>query len=376
MSTEAQTKRTFHKFIAPIEGFIAKATGRFDSDKGYRKFFTRPHVLSQIYFQLSDLKSQRDLGAALCEDKQVQDALETTGVDHSNISRANEQRSFAIFRYIFHCLFPQALSCAAPALGLLAILHKVKILDSTFLQCCASMAWATYKKTKNGLKAHLLLDLSLLPEKLVVTAGNGSDRDVLRQIIKRGVTYIFDRGYNCYELFAQMSLAGAFFVTRLFDNAVYQIVETFYLDPEAILQGLIGDYRIRLGVPATQVSVCFRMIVYWAPDGRIFRFLSNRFDPPALAICDMYRYRWQIELFFRWIKQNLKVKRFLGRNKNAIFIQLYAALITFLLLQIFTCKAEGKKHVNRWLLLRIKRTLFYSVPEAEVAAYSVALDTS
>jgi hypothetical protein len=90
----------------------------------------------------------------------------------------------------------------------------------------------------------------------------------------------------------------------------------------------------------------------------------------------MYRYRWQIELFFRWIKQNLKVKRFLGRNKNAIFIQLYAALITFLLLQIFICKAEGKKHVNRWLLLRIKRTLFYSVPEAEVAAYSVAFDTS
>jgi len=376
MSTETPTKRTLHKLIAPIEGFIAKATERLGSDKGYRKFFTRLHVLSQIYFQLSDLKSLRDLGDALCEDERVQEALETSGVAVSNISRANEHRSFTIFRYIFHCLFPKALSCAEPAFGLLATLHKVKILDSTFMQCCTAMAWATYKKTKNGLKAHLLLDLRLIPEKLVVTAGNGSDRDILQQIIKRGVTYIFDRGYNCYELFEQMSLAGAFFVTRLLDNAVYQIVELLPFDPETVQQGLLGDYRIRLGVPATQVSVYFRMIVYWAPDGRIFRFLSNRWDLPPLVICDMYRYRWQIELFFRWIKQNLKVKRFIGRSENAVLIQLYAALITFLLLQIFASKVEGKKRVTRWLLLRIKRTLFYSIPATEVAAYLAAVDTS
>jgi len=370
------TKRTFHKFIAPIEGLMTKATQRFSSDKGYRKFFTRLHVLSQIYFQVSDLKSLRDLGEALREDERVQEALETTGVDNSNLSRANEQRSFVVFRHIFHCLFPKALSCAEPALGLLATLYKVKILDSTFIQCCAAMAWATYKKTKHGLKAHLLLDLRLIPEKLVVTPGNGSDRDILRQIIKRGVTYIFDRGYNCYELFEQMSLAGAFFITRLLDNAVYQIVELFPLDPEAVRQGVVGDHRIRLGVPATQVSVYFRMIIYQAPDGRFFRFLTNRCDLPPLVICDMYRYRWQIELFFRWIKQNLKVKRFIGRSENAVLIQLYAALITFLLLQILASKAEGMKRVTRWLLLRIKRTLFYSIPAAEVAAYLAATDTS
>jgi hypothetical protein len=376
MTITTPTKRTFHKFIAPIDGLITQATARFGSDKGYRKFFTRLHVLSQIYFQISDLKSLRDLGEALREDERVQEVLETTGVDNSNISRANEQRSFAIFRYLFHSLFPKALGCAEPALGVLATLHKVKILDSTFIRCCAAMAWATYRQTKNGVKAHLLLDLHLIPEKLVVTAGTGSDRDILRQIIKRGVTYIFDRGYNCYDLFAQMSRTGAFFVTRLLDNAVYEIVEMLPLDPAAVRQGLLGDYRIRLGVPATQVAFYFRLVVYWAPDGRIFRFLTNRWDLPPLVICDMYRFRWQIELFFRWIKQNLKVKRFIGRSENAVLIQLYAALITFLLLQIFACKSEGRQRVTRWVLQRIKRSLFYTVPNAEIAAYVAAIDTS
>lgn len=93
----------------------------------------------------------------------------TIGVDNSNISRANEHCTFAIFRYIFHGLFPKARSCAEPALELLAALHKVKILDGSFIRCCALMTWAKYKQTKNGLKLCLLLDLRLIPDKLVVT---------------------------------------------------------------------------------------------------------------------------------------------------------------------------------------------------------------
>ena len=90
----------------------------------------------------------------------------------------------------------------------------------------------------------------------------------------------------------------------------------------------------------------------------------------------MYRYRWQIELFFRWIKQNLKVKRFIGRSENAVLIQLYAALITFLLLQIFASKVEGAQRVTRWLLRRVRRTVFYSIPAAEITTCLAAIDTS
>jgi len=376
MNIEAPPKRTFHKLIAPIEGLIAKAIQRFDSDKGYRKFFTRPHVLSQIYFQLSDLRSLRELGEALREDEQVQEVMETDGVDNSNLSRANERRTFAIFRYIFHGLFPKARRCAGPALGLLATLHKVKILDGSFIRCCASMAWARYKQTQKGLKLHLLLDLWLIPDKLVVTAGTCDERDILRQVIKRGVTYIFDRGYNCYTLFAQMSRSGVFFVTRLLVNAVYEIVDQLPLDEEAIRRGILGDFRILLGGPTTRVAVVFRLIIYQAPDGKLFSFLTNRWDLSPWMICEMYRYRWQIELFFRWIKQNLKVKRFIGRSENAVLIQLYAALITFLLLQIFASKAQDAQRVTRWLLRRVRRTLFYPIPAAEITTYLAAIDTS
>jgi hypothetical protein len=180
MSTEAPRKRTFHKFIAPIERLITKATRRFDSDKGYRKFFTRLHVLSQVYFQLSDLRSLRELGEALREDERVQEVMETSGVDSSNISRANEHRTFAIFRYIFHGLFPKARSCAEPSLGLLATLHKIKILDGSFIRCCASMAWAKYKQTKNGLKIHLLLDLRLIPDKFLAFKSDGAGGGTVR----------------------------------------------------------------------------------------------------------------------------------------------------------------------------------------------------
>jgi hypothetical protein len=376
MNTEAPRKRTFHKFIAPVERLIAKAAQRFDSDKGYRKFFTRLHVLSQVYFQLSDLRSLRELGEALREDERLREVMETSGVDNSNISRANERRTFAIFRYIFHGLFPKARSCAEPALGLLSTLHKVKILDGSFIRCCASMAWARYKKTKNGLKIHLLLDLRLIPDKLVVTAGACDERDILRQVIKRGVTYIFDRGYNCYALFAQLSRSGVFFVTRLLSNAVYEIVGQLPLDEEAIKQGILGDFRILLGGPTTRVTVLFRLIIYRAPNGKLFSFLTNRWDLHPWVICEMYRCRWQIELFFRWIKQNLKVKRFIGRSENAVLIQLYAALITFLLLQIFASKVEGAQRVTRWLLRRVRRTLFYSIPATEITTYLAAIDTS
>ena len=376
MDTGAPPKRTFHKIIAPIEGLITKATRRFDSDKGYRKFFTRLHVLSQIYFQLSDLRSLRELGEALREDERVQEVMGTNGVDNSNISRANEHRTFAIFRYIFHSLFPKARSCAEPALGLLATLHKVKILDGSFIRCCASMAWAKYKRTKNGLKIHLLLDLRLIPDKLVITAEARDEREIPRQVMKRGVTYIFDRGYNCYALFAQMSRSGVFFITRLLANAVYEIVGQLPLDEEAIKRGILGDFRILLGGPTTRVGIVFRLVIYRAPDGKLFSFLTNRWDLSPWMICEMYRYRWQIELFFRWIKQNLKVKRFIGRSENAVLIQLYAALITFLLLQIFASKAQGAQRVTRWLLRRVRRTLFYPIPAGEISAYLAAIDTS
>lgn len=205
MEIITRSKKVFHKFVSPIEGIIKKATKRYKSDKGYRKFFTGIHVLTLIYYQISNLVGLNDLEEALKTNERVQDIIGTEGVDISNLSRANSSRTFKVFRNIFHSLFPKAMGLCGVSSKVLEVLTKTKIIDGSFLDCCASIAWARYKKTKNKIKLHLILNLKLLPEKLVVTCGTGSERDILRQNIKRTVTYIFDRGYNCYELFFEDS---------------------------------------------------------------------------------------------------------------------------------------------------------------------------
>lgn len=369
-------KKKFHKLIAPLEAPLKRSTAKLQSDKRYRKFFTRSHVFSWIYVQISDLESLRDLEGALKENEQVQELLECEGIDISNLSRANERRSFKVFRYLFHALFPKAWGKAGEDLGVLSTLKKLKILDGSFLRCCASMGWASFKKTAQGVKLHLLLDFKKLPEKLVLTGGTGSEREVLRHLFKRGVTYIVDRGYTDYKLFEKIARKGAFLVTRLLKNAVYEIVEALPLSQEALRQGILGDFKIRLGGPTTRVGVLFRLVVYQAPDGKLFTFLTNRWDLSPWMICEIYRHRWSIELFFRWIKQHLKVKHFLGRSENAVLIQLYAALIAFLLLQLWGAEVYGLGKVTRRLLMRVRSILFNPASEEEIVAYVAAIDSS
>ena len=368
------SKRFFHKFIAPIGGAVERATQRYDSDKRYRMLFTRPHVNLHLFFQLSDCESQRDLAQELEEDRDLQEAVGCPSVNHSSLSRANARRTFRVFRYIFHALYPKAISCAGSVLKSLEGLKQVKILDESFLECCASMAWAQYRKTKNGLKLHLLLDLRRIPDKLVLTPGRENERAVLEQIFRRGVTYIIDRGYNSYQLFGKMMAQGAFFVTRLLSNAVYQVVECRLLSEENRQRGIIADWKILLGCPQSRCPFPLRLVIYLTPEGKLYRFLTNRFDLDPWIVCEMYRWRWQIELFFRFIKQYLKVKRFLGRNENAVLIQLYAALITFMLLQIYAKIAENRERVTKRVLRRVRRRLLRPITEDEIVAYLVAID--
>lgn len=124
------------------------------------------------------------------------------------------------------------------------------------------------------------------------------------------------------------------------------------------------------------MGVLFRLVVYQASDSELYSFLTNRWDLPPWIICDVYRHRWSIELFFRWIKRHVKVKHFIGRSKNAVLIQLYAALISFLLIQILADKVYGLSKVTRRLLMRVRRSLFNSCSHQEIPAYLAAIDSS
>lgn len=369
-------KKLFHKLVAPIKSPMDVAIKKFKTDKGYRKFFTEEQVYTQIHYQLEDgNNSLRALNEARNDDEEVKELLQVHEIDVSNLSRANKNRDYRVFRYIFHALFPKALKACKNELGALLSIPKVKILDGSFFECCMSMIWANYKKTKNACKLHLLMNLNNLPEKIVLTDGKKSEREILRKIIKRGVTYIIDRGYNSYLLFVKISQKGAFFITRLLKNAVFEVVKELDVSDEDREKGIISDQLILLGKDPIEPRKTFRLITLVTETGKIYRFLTNRMDLEALMVAQLYRCRWQIESFFRWIKMHLKIKHFLGRSKNAVLIQLYAGLITFLLLRIFAEKIYHRT-LNLSLFRKIKHHLSMRVSSKEIKEYLMDIDSS
>jgi hypothetical protein len=290
-------------------------------------------------------------------------------VDVSNLSRANNNRSCQVFADIFTELYSVAYRVIRPELGELKVLGPTKLCDGSFLEACLSMSWAIYRQGKNKAKMHLLLDLNLLPDKLVLTAGKGSEREALRQMLKAGVSYIIDRGYNSYQLFADMAEMGAYFITRLLKNASYEVIISLPVSAQDAQRGILADQLIYLGEGDTRVEPVFRRVVYQAPDGKIYQYLTNRLDLSPWIICQAYKYRWQIELFFRWIKNHLQVKHFLSRSENAVRIQLYAALITYLLVALFTAKELGAVKLSVRHMRRIKNMLDSLISEAEIVRY-------
>lgn len=369
------SKRGFHKLVAPIEKLLGRATRRHNSDKKYRKIFTRPHLLSHIYAQLDkNIDSLRALAETLENNDLVREMVGLDDkIDVSNLSRANSNRSYQVFADIFKGLYPLAYRVIRPDLGELKVLGPTKLCDGSFLEACFSMSWAIYRHGKNKVKMHLLLDINLLPDELVITPGTGSERQVLRQLIKAGVSYIIDRGYNNYQFYAEIDDQQAFFITRLLKNARYEVIISLPVSPEEAQRGILADQLIYLGEDQTRVEPVFRRVLYRTDEGKIYEYLTNRLDLSPWIICQAYKYRWQIELFFRWIKNHLQVRRLLSRSENAVKIQLYAALITYLLLALYTTKVLGSVRLTVKHLRKIKNMLHNLLSEVEIARYLAEL---
>jgi len=152
-------------------------------------------------------------------------------------------------------------------------------------------------------------------------------------------------------------------------NAVYEVVEPFTVDAGSQKRGVLSEQKMRLGQGRTRIQPLRRRVLFRDATGKVYRFLTNRFDLPAWVVCEVYHRRWAVELFFRWIKSPLKVKRFIGRSRNAVWCQLCAALITFLLLKMHAKKEEAQEKLTRTYLRRIKHRLFNAVSEGELGAW-------
>jgi IS4 transposase len=232
------------------------------------------------------------------------------------------------------------------------------------------MTWAVYRTTIKKVKGHFFLNLDGLPQKLVLTDGKGSERAVLENQIKAGYFYVFDRGYDDYTLFAAFRTLHAHFLTRLKSSANFEVLENHPVPPEQARVGVSSDQTVRLGGPQSELKL--RLIGYQESTGKTYYYLTNRFDLDALSLVELYLYRWQIELFFGWIKRHLQFGHWYSQNPNGVLIQLYAGLITFLLLKLYAVHSSKPQ----WVALRIdfvrwiQRRLFNRVSQAEIEAYA------
>ena len=283
--------------------------------------------------QLTGRASLRDVESNLSVQAHRLVAVGCVPLARSTLARLNENKPYTLYEALFGQLLHRCQSLA-PGHGF-RFNNKLYSLDaSTIDLCLEAFPWARFRKAKGAVKLHLGLDhQGYLPEYVTITEGKTTDIAVARTLhFPKGSIVVFDRGYTDYQWYHRLTQQGVFFVSRLKRNACYQVMARRKVYQK---QGLTSDQEIRFsGVQIAQrCPIRLRRVGYRDPDtGKHYAFITNQFTLSAKTIADIYKKRWQVELFFKWIKQNLKIKSFLGTSKNALMTQIWIALCAYLLL--------------------------------------------
>ena len=302
--------------------------------------------------QLSGRISLRDIVENLSAQAHRLYHLGSTKLSRSNLSRINDAKPYALYEALFGKLLGR---CQGVVPGhAFRFKNPLYSLDASTIDLCLSVfPWADFRTTKGAIKLHVGLNhAGYLPEFVTVTEGKNHDVTVGRTLdFPKGSIVAVDKGYNDYAWYKQLTDKGIFFVTRLKTNATYRIVSR---RPVLKSKGLSCDQTIEFtGVQtAKKCPVQLRRIAYRdAETGKRYVFLTNNFKLSAKTIADIYKARWQVKLFFKWIKQNLKIKSFVGTGKNAVMTQIWIALCIYLLLAFLKFQSKLKKSPQQ--ILRI-----------------------
>ena len=291
-------------------------------------------------------------------------------VARSTLADANELRDWRIYFELAQRLIVKARELYIDEDFGVELANTVYALDATTIDLCLSMfPWAPFRSTKAAVKLHTLLDLrGSIPTFIHISDGKLHDVNVLDLlVIEAGAFYIMDRGYLDFERLYALDQAGGFFVTRAKRNLDARRVYSATVDRDS---GLICDQTIALNgfYAAKDYPGHLRRIRYRDPKtGKTLVFLTNQFALPALTICALYKCRWQVELFFKWIKQHLRIKRFYGTSENAVRTQIWIAISVYVLVAII--KKQLKLDVSLHTLLQIlSLTLFEKLPLQQAVA--------
>ena len=297
-----------------------------------RKMTRWAQFVAMATAQLSGRNSLRDVVSNITAQARKLYHLGIRCVSRSSLSRVNESQPYELYEALFAKLLARCQSRAPK--HPFKFKNKLYSLDASTIDLCLSVfPWAKFRATKGAVKLHVGLDHDgFLPAFVAITDGKTHDITAARALkLPKGSIVVMDRGYNDYAWYNQLNNNDISFVTRLKTNARYRVIER-----RKVLKnkGLTSDQTIELtGAKAKNCPIRLRRIGYKDADTGIhYIFLTNNFTLAASTIADIYKARWQIELFFKWIKQNLKVKSFLGTSKNAVMTQIWIAICVYLLL--------------------------------------------
>lgn len=338
-------------------GFTAlvKTTGSEKSAKGFASW---DHFVAMMFCQLAQAKSLREVDSGLrsCEGK-LQHLGLTTAPKRSTLSYANAHRPWELFEKVFH----QVLALAqgeAPGKKL-RFKHKLYSLDATVIDLCAEMFdWARLGRTKGAVKLHLMLDHDgCLPHYALITEGKVADVTVAQQLevpfCPKGSIVVMDRGYNDYHLFERWSREEVGFVTRMKVNADCYVTQRREVPQN---RGITADETVEFNLfqAGRKIKGSYRRVKVWLEDKQEeLVLLTNRHDLGATTVAAIYRQRWQIELFFKALKQNLRIKTFVGTSANAVRIQIWTALTAIVLFKLLQFRSRlGWSLSNLVALLR------------------------
>lgn len=317
---------------------FARIVQRYSGNAGVRTLSCAEQFRAMAFAQLTWRESLRDIEASLSANANKLYAMGfRSAVKRSTLADANESRDWRIWSGLTAVLIRRARKLYAnESLGV-ELDNTVYALDSSTIDLCLSLFdWAPFRPTKAAVKLHTLLDLrGSIPAFIHVSDGKLHDVNVLDILpVEAGAFYVMDRGYVDFERLYAIHQAGAFFVTRAKAGMDARRVYSHAADRTS---GVICDQRVMLNgfYSAKNYPEHLRRIRYRDPEsGKTLVFLTNSTSLPALTIAALYKSRWQVELFFRWIKQHLRIKRFLGTSENAVKTQIWCAVATYVLIAI------------------------------------------
>jgi hypothetical protein len=328
---------------------FSRFVGQHKADRYVKSLTTWNQFVALLYAQATGKESLREIETGFSAHQNAWYHLGVSSVARSTLSDANARRDWRIFRDLFGEILARCRD-VTPMRNKFAFDNPLYALDSTTVSLCLSIFdWAHYSRQKGALKLHTLLDVrTAIPEIVVVSNGKTADiaagkRLDLSTLEKRSIL-VFDRGYIDYGWWHELMEAELFFVSRVKSSTAITVLGT-HLPPDHA-HGILKDARVFIGDHSgyEPYPEAVRMVVYHdAQRNETFTYLTNNFELSAPDIALIYKQRWQIELFFKWIKQHLKIRTFLGTSKNAVLAQIWVAMIYYLLLAYIKFQTKYSK---------------------------------